>query len=234
MATNCIVYVKILKPMIVWTGHYERVIGNKSAAFSIKFIDGKWWPVVVYESNKNERVECLADDCKASYELAKVVNSAKYRMTQTNGGAFVINEFGQIIVPNSQGNGVRMYVGVLKGELRFKDPLTNNFFSFNDDSGLKTGDLWNKPYVGVMYHLSQRHKIYGKINEISDEYKIIEPPIHDENLIKAIKKIRGSNGARFIVNHHGIVLTKKEFAYKDWRPVYVGRIDYNKWFKKNE
>lgn len=223
--------VKILESMVLWKGYYGRISGNKTSGFFIRYINNKWWPVTILNTNSYEQIECLAEECKAANDLAKAVNAAKHKMTQTRGGSFIINEFGQIIVPNSRGNGERMYVGILEGDLRFKDASTGKYFSFNDDSGLKTGDLWKKPYIGTMYHLSKYKEIYAWIDN-SDGQMREKPSIQDEKLIKKLLAIRGSGGVRFIVNHHGIVLTKKEFAFKDWRPVYVGRVDYDRWFKK--
>ncbi len=65
------------------------------------------------------------------------------------------------------------------------------------------------------------------------------PPVQDRDLIRKLRKIRRHGAVRFIVNPYGLVLTKEpsgefDFSEDKWEPVYVGRIDYTKWFEKEE
>ncbi len=224
------------KPKI-WKGRYNRLIGNQEAVFKIKFINNRWWPVVTIEGYDHEdRLLCSAVDCDVARELVDIVNSAKKKLSYSEGGSFVINEFGQIIVPSTKGNRERLYVGDLVGILEFENPETKEIFDFGDD-GLNVGDRWNRPYLGMKFKLSFYYpgnyptiSAYKDVNE--DEQEEIFPQEQDEELIENLIKIRGSRkGCRFIVNHQGVVLTKVE---PNWKPVYVGHINYRKWFKKEE
>lgn len=73
----------------------------------------------------------------------------------------------------------------------------------------------------------------------SEQNKSEYLPKQDDELIKKLRKVRRYGAVRFIVNQYGIVLTKiPEGEYRkdkdEWIPVYVGRINYNLWFKKEE
>ena len=221
-----------------WTGRYNRLIGNQEAVFKIKFINNRWWPVVTIERYEYEdRLLCSAIDCDAARELVDIVNKAKKQLSRSEGGgSFVINEFGQIIVPSSKGDGKRLYVGDLIGILKFENPETEEIFDFGDD-GLSVGDRWNRPYLGMKFKLAAyNHGRYHAISAYKDtdenEQEEIFPKEQDEELIKNLIKVRKNRkGCRFIVNHQGVVLTKTEF---DWKSVYVGRINYNKWFERED
>jgi hypothetical protein len=215
-----------------WRGRYNIVYGNKSSVLSIKRFKNRWWPTATLIEN-DEVTICPSIECQASYDLANIVNNAKRLLSNSEGGgSFIINEFGQIIVPSSYGNGERMYVGEINGTLQFFNPNTTQLFDFGDN-GLKSGDEWKKPYLGVEFKLSYNNKISQKIINEDGEQNIF-PEQQDMDLIAKLRKIRPSGGCRFIVNHQKIVLTKKEYSKYDWRPIYVGHINYNKWFKKEE
>jgi hypothetical protein len=49
-------------------------------------------------------------------------------------------------------------------------------------------------------------------------------------LVEALREVRPSGTIRFVVNLHGVVLTKTE---PDWTPVFVCRLDYDEWFDKD-
>jgi hypothetical protein len=171
--------------------------------------------------------------------LIKSVVSAKRKMGGRGGGSFQINEFGQVIVPASDGSGRRLFVGEIKGPILFENPLENNcFLDLSKVYGLKKGDTWTLPYVGIPYNLNKRSKIYFYRN-YEEGGKSEYPVRQDQQLIGALREIRRYGGIRFIVNPFGIVLTKKPPEGKwemdeKWTPVYVGRINYNSWFQKEK
>lgn len=211
-------------------GRYNRVMGSQASTFRIKYISGQWWPVLTL-SNDDTKYVCPAVECEATHDLVEVVNKAKWAMTRSEGGAFLVDEFSRIIVPNSKGNGERMLVGELRGVLDFENPNDCSIFNLNDDDGLGIGKPWPYPYVGVECHLSKKKKIYSYIEDDDEKETVFSKP--DNLLVQVLMKIRGWRGCRFIVNPHGIVLTKKMWNNDkfDWRPVYAGRIDYSKWFE---
>ena len=219
----------------LWQGRYSRPRGETST-FKIKYTtEYGWWPVVEWDRS-DERSICPACYCNSIEELVKAVNNPKISISGREGGAFVINEFGQVIVPSIRGDGERWLVGEVEGRLLFEDPYDGDIINLSDDTGLQTNDLWEKPYVGVKYNLHRDSNIYYYDSELdSSEY----PSDQDRELIKKLRKVRRYGAATFIVNQYGLVLTKiPEGEYREdddkWVPVYVGRINLNLWFKKEE
>ena len=162
---------------------------------------------------------------------------AKKRLGGHGGGAFIINEFGQVIVPASDNSGRRVLVGEIEGPFYLKNPFDENeIIDLSNTDGLKCGDRWTQPYIGVQYNLSKRSKIYfyRKTNVGGNtEY----PVTQDQQLIESLRKIRRYGAARFIVNPFGIVLTKSPLnenwsPEEEWHPVFVGQINDNYWFSK--
>jgi hypothetical protein len=123
-------------------------------------------------------------------------------------------------------------VGEIEGVFLFKYDYGKTI-DLSDDEGLKTGDYWRKPYIGMQYNLSKGSNIYYFDHANGSDYL----PIQDEELIKKLRKIRRHGAVRFIVNPYGLVLTKNlegEFSRDEdrWLPVYVGRINKSLWFRK--
>ena len=219
----------------LWRGRYSRPWGETST-FKIKYtMEHGFWPVVEWDRS-DERSICPACYCNSIEELVKAVNNPKISISGREGGAFVINEFGQVIVPTILGDGERWLVGEVEGVLLFEDPYGGEIIDLSDDARLQTNDPWEKPYIGVKYNLRGDSNICYYDNKLgSTEY----PPEKDRELIRKLRKVRRNGPAAFIVNQHGLVLTKiPEGEYREdedkWVPVYVGRINYNLWFKKEE
>lgn len=215
----------------LWRGRYSRPWGKTSTYKIINTMEHGFWLIVEWH-RFDENLFCLACETSGGIkDLVGAVNKAK----EIPGGIFVINEFGQVIVPSPWGNGERFLVGEVEGVLLFKDPYGGDI-DLSDDVGLQTNDLWEKPYIGVKYNLRGDSNIcYYDNNLGSTEY----PPEQDKELIRKLRKVRRSGPAVFIVNQYGLVLTKiPEGEYREdedkWVPVYVGRINHNLWFKKEE
>jgi len=180
--------------------------------------------------------ECWAEECIGARELAEAVAAGKRSMNGSGGGSFLINEFGQVLVPSSEGDGQRRIVGRMEGQLVFNHPFDpGEYFSLGDDDDLEPGDPWPYPYVGMMYRLSIAGKIYFW-REDKEGRSREDPPCQDQKLIQELLNIRGNSGCRFIVNPAGIVLTKCKVedqwdGEECWEPYYAGRIDYDCWFE---
>ena len=214
-----------------WSGRYRRIAGNASVFKIIHLSEYGFWPVIQWENNEG-RITCPAQDCGEIDELVKAVNKAKNRMSDSIGGSFCVNEFGQVIVPSAYGDGNRLLVGEVEGVLLFEDDCGNRI-DLSDDSSLETGDYWNKPYVGMQYNLSKASKIYYFDNYRRSDYLSVQ----DEDLIRKLRKVRRYGAARFIVNPYGLVLTKVpegEFSRDEdnWVSVFVGKINKKLWFRK--
>jgi hypothetical protein len=151
------------------------------------------------------------------------------------GGSFMINEFGQVLVPASDGGGRRYYVGQLKGRLLFENPFDEDDpIDLADCSYLQPGDPWKLPYVGFPYNFSNQSKIYYyRVTE--DGGTSVFPPQQDTQLVQSFRRLRRTGAVRFIVTIGGLVLTKRppdgEWSPEEsWSTYYVGTINKNKWF----
>jgi len=220
-----------------WKGRYGRLYG------------GSYWKVTVKDeilvewNVDNETKITLQTKKDAELQrLAVTINQAKRCFGSYGGGAFLINEFGQVIVPSTNGDGRRILVGEIEGNILLLNPEDGKWIDISDDSGFKTGDKWPKPYLGNVYRLSKNDRVYY-LDENEDEREVIYPPKQDLSLIEKLRTVRPDGRARFIVNPYGIVLTKVPVLSWDsningdetsWLPVYVGRINYQKWFEKEE
>lgn len=168
--------------------------------------------------------------------LVDAIHDAKTLMGHSVGGSFQINEFGQVLVPSTSGRGEVMIVGEAKGAILWENPMTGGCIDLSSTAGLTVGAPWQKPYIGHPYNLSQSNTIYH-YNK-TDGTKSY-PAKQDIGLIKAIRAVRRTGSVRFIVNMHGIVLTKvpvgefNEFG-DTYEPVYIGRINERLWFEKEE
>ena len=225
---------QICKPS-EWKGRYARIPGDNTA-FHLKYIGGRMWPVVLWETEEGTGT-CAARECDAAAQLADAVEAAKRKAGGTGGGSFVINEFGQVLVPASDGSGRRCLAGELSGRLLFENPFDEDSpIDLGDCYHLQSGDPWKLPYVGFPFNLNRRSQIY--FYNLDDEGgQSLFPKQQDRSLIQAIRSLRRTGAVRFIVNPLGIVLTKcpaqEEWSPEEqWQPFYVGQINVNLWFEK--
>lgn len=212
----------------LWKGRYKRPKGEESA-YHVG-VDNR---IEVRWRNGAEDLTCPVEATPAARQLAQAVNATKRRRCGLAGGAFVINEFGQVICP-IQKTFDRFLVGQASGALRFEDAFEEGVYrSIGDDTGLVCGDDWPLPYIGMQYQLAAGGWIYfwRDGDERSGSEK---PPCQDEALIERLRGIRSYGAVRFIVNHHGIVLTKTQVSGSIWKAIYVGRINPQLWFQREE
>lgn len=212
-----------------WNGRYSRIPGETSV-FHLQHQHNRLWPAVIWDT-EDGRATCFAHDGEPAASLAPAVENAKRMAGGSGGGSFAINEFGQVLVPASDGGGRRYLVGQLNGCLTFDNPFDEDDpIDMADVSSLYTGDPWQLPYVGMPFRLNPSRGIAFRQSSHDHSYDLY-PTSQDPRLIQALAEVRGWNGGRFIVNYAGIVLTRLE---QDgfWGPVYVGSIDLNRWFER--
>lgn len=217
-----------------WRGRYGRVEGSGSV-FIVKTVGGSK-KLIITSIRDYTKTICEAQTLPAVNELIQAVIAGKRALGGDAGGSFLINEFGQVLVPASDGSGQRVIVGEINGTILFDDPLTGKHIDLSDCRKLMSGDAWNRPYVGIPYNLSKASHIYFwrvASSGSSSEYM----PDDDDELVSKLRTIRRSGAVRFVVNPYGLVLTKrpKNQAWdreEEWEPVYVGNINPQCWFKK--
>lgn len=210
----------------VWTGRYSRVPGE-TTAFHVRLVGGQWWPVVDWALG-DEVGECAMVDQGDVIALAAAVNAGKAELGAAQGGSFLIDEYGHVLVPaHDADRSTVVLVAHCSGPLRFHNAFApGTTFDLYDDRGLKCGDEWNRPYLGLRHNLSARGQLYFW-HEDDIGGQAVYPPAQDDVLITALRHLRPYGAVRFLVGPGGVVLTKLP---PFWRPHYVGRVDLETWF----
>lgn len=211
---------------VAWTGRYNRIPG-KEPVFKAK-VDGtllaywKPWP-------GDECLTSLFVDCPGVRQLASAVNLAKEAQVGVPGGAFQINEFGQVICPTGHGSD-RYWVGTVAGVPQFHDPRDGaKPFTLQEPAASAAGKPWERPYIGMKFNLDANDSIYFQQDD-GDTRTKLRLSKADPALVRRLRQVRGDGaGLRFVVNLHGVVLTKIEPGSQ---PVFVGHVDHCQWFSK--
>jgi len=179
-----------------------------------------------------ETATCIAKSSPGVNKLTRAIVDAKYHLGGNGGGAFIINEFGHILVPSTIYSQKRIHIGRIEGRILFINPLNDSIIDLSDDKDLEIGSEWDKPYVGCQFRLSRYDEIY-LIHEYKGGRKKICPEIQDDDLIADLRSVRSYGAMTFIVNPYGIVITKSYNKFnREWKPAYAGRINKKKWFKE--
>lgn len=220
-----------------WYGRYSRIPGDRSV-FHLTYTGGRMWPVIYWETEEGTAT-CEARCSDAVEQLADAVERAKRKAGGSGGGSFMINEYGQVLVPASDGSGRRYLAGELQGKLLFENPFDESDpIDLGDCDHLQPGDPWKLPYVGFPFNLNRRSAIYF-YQEDDEGGQSIYPGQQDRSLIQAFRDIRRTGAVRFIVNPCGVVLTKcpvetRWSPSESWQPFFVGQINLNTWFPKED
>jgi hypothetical protein len=209
-----------------WQGRYRKIPGSEPA-FHATVDDGVF--VRWTDHDLDERLEARILSSETARALGRAVNDTKEEHTGSRGGSFLINEFGQVICPAGPG---RYWVGTIKGVPQFSHPVDNGRFTLHPGETMTCNELWNLPYIGMAYNLSANDQIYFKQQTPDGEENEYLPDDYPE-LVRSLRKVRPFGAARFIVNLHGVVITKVEYADGNWRPHFVGMLDYAQWFPED-
>ena len=218
-----------------WHGRYARIMGD-SAVVHVRHTDGRLWPVLDWETDAGV-ASCRAIDSPATVGLAGAVARAKRHAGGDGGGSFLIDEYGRVIVPASDGGGRRFLAGRLNGRLLFENPFRpEEPIDLGDGETLENGDRWERPYIGIPYHLHRGGRIYFYQHD-EQGGRSVYPPHQDFELIRAIRNVRPYGPVRIVVTPGGLVLTKiptgnGAWSEDRWQPVFVGAINFNSWFEE--
>jgi len=209
-----------------WTGRYNRIPG-KEPVFKAK-IDGSahayWAPW-----NSGEVLTSRFVDQPGVRDMVTAINRTKERYANQAGGSFQINEFGQVLCPLT-GSAARYWVGNASGVPVFEDPRNPGAtFELCLPASTQPDTPWERPYIGMKFNLDGNDSIYFQEDD-GDTRRKLRLSKSDPDLIRRLRLVRGNGQTiRFIVNLHGIVLTKR---HPHWQPVFVGFINLNLWFPK--
>jgi hypothetical protein len=220
-----------------WHGRYARIPGDYSV-FHLTHVAGRLWPVVYWDTEDGTGT-CAACQCDTAEQLADGVSRAKRKAGGSGGGSFVINEYGQVLVPASDGSGRRFLAGHLQGRLLFENPFKESeSIDLGDCRHIQPGGPWKLPYVGFPFNLNRRSMIYY-YHEGEEGGQSVYPRQQDIALVQSLRRIRRTGPVRFIVNPWGVVLTKRPVQddwspEESWKPFYVGKINIKMWFEKED
>lgn len=213
-----------------WLGRFNRIPG-KEPAFMVStdhMIKARW-------QDPDDDSVWLTSKCldQGALAMGKAINKVKTSHAGTAGGAFHINEFGQVITMVA-GSCERFWVGNIRGRPRFTNPLDPSTpLDLAATPGAAPGSLWRKPYIGMRFNLEPSGGVYF-LQTDGDHSLKVRLQSQPAALIDSIRRVRGYTPVRFIVNLHGVVLTKVESAEapKKWNSVFVGQIDKNHWYPR--
>ena len=156
--------------------------------------------------------------------LVEAVNRAKRAGGQSDGGSFVINEHGHVLVPT--GRGV-FCVGTLDGLPTFRQ---GELVLTPDPDSLQPGDMWTGLLAGVRYRLKaggsdiEYERADGRLVRLSDAIGASGA----QTATSGFARIR-PGGGRLYVNEAGIVTSPMQRGHT-WVDVYLGRVDPERWF----
>lgn len=164
-------------------------------------------------------------------ELVDMVNAAKLDLAGVPGGAFYINEFKDVLIPDGQGG--TYWVGTYDDVLEFEFD-EGSVISPAAPKSLHPGEVWTGPHVGIPYVLSAGGQDVRY--EWREGRRITEVRLSDEAghvaaraTAQRIAKIKGSSGGRFYINECGEMFAPvTENQYTDF--LYIGHIGESAWF----
>ena len=159
---------KGLPTPVLWEGRYNRIPGKEPVLRTTAggSAHAYWKPWNTDEALTSEFV-----DGPEVRKLIAAVNGAKEQYAGSPGGAFQINEFGQVLCPIA-GSSVRYWVGSVTGVPRFVDPrATGATFELRLPASTQPGTPWERPYIGMKFNLDPNDSIYFQEDDGDTRYK---------------------------------------------------------------
>lgn len=206
-----------------YPGNQMRGVG-KAARYSVTADDKIR---LEYRLDQRDRALLTTEDHP---ELVRLVNDVKLELTGFRGGAFVINEFQHVLVPDGQGH------AYFAGEYR-------KFLEFSFDGraigpaatdGMSPGDEWKGPRVGV------RYVIAAGGNDIYYEYEPRPQVMRKVRLSDVIGSADASRLIRDVTSHKRdggrlYINEAQEFFAPiqqgtEWIATYLGNLGDRPWF----
>lgn len=210
-----------------WRGRYARIPG-KDPAFHVSvggIITAQWT-----DRGEDQLLTARLVSSPAGKALAEALNETKDLYSGHPGGSFLINEYGQVICPIWKSRD-RYWVGDIRGVPEFQDLAGAGTFTLVPPKGLKPGDRWSHPYIGMKFTLFEDNRIRFK-HEVDHGVRWIEMTSHDQDLVDCLREVRPFGVVRFIVNLHGAAFTKVQDDDGTWIPVFVGHINRDRWYPR--
>jgi mRNA-degrading endonuclease RelE of RelBE toxin-antitoxin system len=212
--------------MSAFIGNASKAIGQ-DARYTVK-LDGT--VQLTYALSTGDRALLTTD---GHNELVSLVNEAKrHGGSSQDGGSFFINEYRHVLVP-TQNSGV-LYAGDYTRDLEFV--FEDSLISPVARSGIRPGDIWPGPHVGIKYTLAAeaqdvRYELESargtrqRIN-LSGFYS----PQQLADLLKMFRDVKPRGGAVYI-NEARELFAPVERG-ESYERVYIGHLGNKPWFPK--
>lgn len=187
------------------------------------------------EFQESQRVRILLTTADHPDVTAMVNEVKRYVNFGVEGGQFYINEFGDVLVPDGKG-GPCFWAGHYDGLLEFEEGSLHVSPAAPD--GLKPGEKWPGPHVGIPYVLNagatdiRYEKVDGRRREtfyLSD----FKDTGAVRTLASRLGEHKGTSGGRFFINERGEFFAPVGVA-GDWEYKYLGHLGTDVWFDPPE
>jgi hypothetical protein len=203
---------------------------NKDAKYSVVHsAAGSMEIRLVYRVSNREKALLTTD---RHDELVDMVNQVKLELTGDPGGAFYINEYRDVLVPDTI-NGGSIYAGNYTRDLEFDyngTPITPR-----PPQGLKPGDPWPGPHVGIRYILMPAGRDIRY--ELKSSRATLEHWLSDDvgtrpanELARRIAAIKGNSGGRFYINEASEMFAPLDAEEGGVDYLYIGPLEDSAWF----
>jgi hypothetical protein len=146
-------------------------------------------------------------------------------------GAFLITEFGNVLVPSRDSSQI-FHVGDWKGPIFLEDaysPAADPIELYGVE-GLRTGDTWKRPYIGSSYTTSV---VGTKVVLTARKGKgtLGVRGYFEEEVLPLLRRLHWDLKMQFLVTYGGLLLTKVALSAKGdpEPPVFCGILDLDRW-----
>jgi hypothetical protein len=203
---------------------------NKDAKYSVVHSPTVSMKIRLVYRVSNREKELLTTD--RHDELVDMVNKVKLELTGWSGGAFYINEYRDVLVPDTI-NGGSVYAGNYTRDLEFD--YNGTLITPRAPQGLDPGDPWPGPHVGIRYTLIAGG---GDIRyELKSGSTIYERCLSEDvgprranELARRIATIKGNSGGRFYINEACEMFTPLGGEEGGVEYLYLGPLEDSAWF----
>ncbi len=184
---------------------------------------------LVYRVSNRER-ELLTTDHHP--ELVEMVNSVKVSLHDAPGGAFYINEYRDVLVPDTM-PGRCLYAGNYARDLEFD--YNGSLIAPRPPDGLRPQDPWPGPHVGIKYILvagGDDVKYELQSGRTRYEHRLSDDvgAPNARELARRISAIKGSAGGRFYINEACEMFAPMNGAEGGVEYIYLGPLADSAWF----
>jgi hypothetical protein len=184
---------------------------------------------LVYRVSNREKALLTTD---RHDELVEIVNQVKLELTGFPGGAFYINEYRDVLVPDTI-NGGAVYAGNYTRDLEFE--YNGTLITPRPPQSMSPGDPWSGPRVGIRYTLMAGG---GDIRyELKSGRTTRERWLSDDvgsrpanKLAHRIARVKGNSGGRFYINEACEMFAPLGGAEGGVEYIYLGPLADSAWF----